>query len=116
MRLASLLVPACAATPASTPTVSEVGDLAHTVGSTLDGAGGEIDALDAAIAIAHGVVPAGFTSDGARVTGEHLGMSYVFELTCRDVDGHGVACGDAAETAQARVSSSGSVGLPGFTA
>src|SRR5438067_819817 len=111
MRLAWLLV-ACGTPAPPAPTDLEVSDVAHSMGSTLAGAGGEIDAIDDAIAIAHGSLPDGFTAAGGRVTGTRLGMSYTYEVTCRDANVQPVACGDDAETADVVATSTGSVGVP----
>ncbi|MEZ4365230.1 MAG: hypothetical protein R2939_02945 [Kofleriaceae bacterium] len=116
----SLLMAGAGCDDGDEPTTEDYDDVAQALGSSAaDGdGGGEAGSLRAAVELSTGDMPLGFTlaADGS-IVGDHLGVTYSFELTCEDADGDTLAlCGSDTAAADVELAWSGQLDLPNVDA
>lgn len=110
---AGLALAACAddgGASATPPTAAEYDDAATTTGALVaDPNGGEVTAMNQAYLIARGQAPL-FLTVGASgdVFGSQWGLSFSYQVTCKDAGGAVIACGPASDSAHVVASWSGS--------
>jgi hypothetical protein len=104
----------------STPTSNDYDDVAQATAalSVQAGGGGEIGSMYASANLAVGITPGNVTVDASGSFNElQAGVDYTFTISCTDVSGAVLShCGPTTNDAQASVSWSGDLSLPGFTA
>ncbi|MBA3819415.1 MAG: hypothetical protein H0X17_11025 [Deltaproteobacteria bacterium] len=110
------LIAGCASNNNIDVSDEEYDDVAMSLASTLQpaGGGGELGAMVDVGAIARGGMPAGFAPDGeGSLQGSHLGLAYRYALECRDANNRPVRpCDVRTANADARVMWSGLLDLP----
>ena len=118
--LSSLLVAACASTPASLPTAAQYDDTARLLGAAAStpGGGGELGSMADVVAFARGQTITCFAADDrGKISGTHYGLTYSYTLACEGQDGEALArCGAATASADATIDWSGNLVLPDFSA
>ena len=101
-------------------TSDEYDDVARSVASSAatGGGGGDVGAMTDTAMIATGTMPLGFTLDvSGSIKGTHLGVTYSYMLTCKDVNGTVLpVCTALTDNANASLSWQGSLTLPNFSA
>lgn len=111
----ALAMMACATSEPVGITGEEYDEVAVSLASTLRpaGGGGELGALLEMVAFARGESVEGFVqaTDGS-FHGNHVGLWYGYELTCRDDHNRAVPCSHRTDNADARGAWSGSLDLP----
>jgi hypothetical protein len=99
--VAALGLPACGADSAVEPT--EYDDVAQLLASSIrpDAGGGQHGAIDDALALAYGALPAGFSVDKfGWVSGRHGDATYLYRVTCADTFGRALpACNSTTDRA-----------------
>src|SRR5687767_2799807 len=93
------------------PSDEDYDDVASSIGALT---ASDAPAMDDSMTAAEGQEISGLTSEGSGTwSGERLGLSYRYELTCMDAGGEVMAlCGDATDTAHLVVEWSGELDLP----
>lgn len=116
----SAFAAACGSDMTTPPTEAQYDDTAQQIGSTTStgNGGGEIGSMADVIVLSHGTLIPGFTLDAnGRVSGTHLGLTYSYALTCKDVSGAVLAsCTAFTDSASIMVDWSGTLTLPNLTA
>ncbi|HZO12090.1 MAG TPA: hypothetical protein VFB62_02495 [Polyangiaceae bacterium] len=111
-----LVIPGCRA---NEPTEEDYDDVATAVGALVSNeSGGEVGSMDDAAAVATGETPSGLTSEGSgSYQGARLGLSYSYQVTCKDVSGNTLeSCDGATESANLVVDWGGSLDLARYDA
>jgi len=111
-----LLVPfaALASCGGGQATEDEYNDVAQAIGSTTStgSGGGEVGSFSDTAMLATGQMPAGLSAAGSgHFAGTHLGLDYDYQITCSPAP-----CGAATDSAEVKVSWSGSLDLPSLQA
>ena len=116
---AGLLFAACAdSEPKPQLSAAEYDEVAQSLGGAvvMSSGGGELGAVSDSVAIALGDVPLGFRVSGSgQIEGQHGGLEYRYQVTCRDAAGQELpACNDTTDRAGVTVAWSGQLELPRF--
>lgn len=102
------------------PTEEEYDDVAQAIGSTTatSNGGGETGSFADSAKLAVGQMPAGLSLAGnGHVLGQHLGLDYDYQITCKDAGGALLAlCGPTTDSASLKLSWSGDLDTPNLSA
>jgi hypothetical protein len=104
----------------STPTSSDYDDVAQSTAALVVNAsgGGDIGSMSASASLAVGITPGDVTIDASGTYGAvNAGLNYSYAVSCTAASGAALSkCGPTTNDAQANVSWSGDLTLPGLTA
>jgi hypothetical protein len=107
-----------AACSGNNATPAEYDDVAQSVGASEASQTGDVGAMVDLVAIAHGIMPIGFTSSGSGVvTGTIGGLDYSYMISCKNASGTVLAaCDSTTDSANVSFTWDGTITLPAISA